>query len=853
MALFDDIGAAPAAAPAASGGGRLFDDLDAPAPKADDGSSSRFLHAAALIPGIGPLAALGVKDSTALGGLISGFADTGSTLLNQLAKPAVQRAAALVPGVGALAAVNALRPDLNSARQASLDAFNQAHEGETGFTPIRVAGNILATAPVGGALGEAAGGVASAASLAGGRVLPAIGRFLAPVADATGSGGMTAGGVTGLASVPARMAGGAISGGAQAALVDPGDANGGAAIGALLPPALAGAEKASAAVPRLVRGAFAPTIAKDARSILDAGGLLSSDLGQVRAALSQQGPSIVQAPLTVPQILQNPGISQFARTLDNSGDTALQRAAAAQETARQAALGRISPVTGTPLESAQQFGNVAGPQIVAGDAAARAKTDLAFKKIDPDQVTAFELPIGNMQAQADTYLGPGTFGMGSKAQQALSTAREIGQQTLEAPTVAKVTKGGPTVFDAVKAAGGINSETPAGQAFAGELRDLTQSGLRGVVKKGTGQSLDKLASRLHEAGFLEDDDPATLLNALRDHAAGESAVSNSADADAMFRGRLEASQGEPPSAITIPKAIPFAQVQNLRSSLSAAARGIENSSAGANAESAALRKMIGDIDSRVQAVADGRGNFGENFPPETVQQWQDALQAKRDQVHTFRTGPQASLFRKGGDNQAAVQGAELAPKFWNAGGSQADDLAAFGKVATPQTTSLLKNYAVTQAANQTDRLGNLTNTKFGDWLKAHSIGIPGLFNEGEQATLRGVGSNLATADAAASLGMAKGSPTAKNLQNALNTGVLGHPAIGIVAAKLPYGSQVLSALQGVGKQGRVDRLGALMADPEALAKAVAAYQALNRPLGLAGLSDLNRLAVRSAPLLSTAQ
>jgi hypothetical protein len=863
---WDAAPGAPAAGGAIDPGAIKWDEPKKDAPKTDDAAASRLLRAGALLPGVGGLAALGVKDSTALAGLFSGFADVGSNLINQLTKAGSMPANPLndqLPGAvpapslsGLVTGAPRLSPAqiANAQRQASLEAFNKARQDDEGFTPMRVAGNILATAPAGGAIGEAAGGIAAAANAAGGRVLPAIGRFLAPVADATSSGGLTAGGMRGAASIPARVAGGAISGAAQSALVNPDDALLGAGIGAFLPPALSGTMKATGAAAKLARGAFAPSAARDARSILDAGGLLSSDLGQVRAALAQQGPNVVQAPLTVPQILQNPGVSQFARTLDNSGDTALQRAAATQEAARHAALNRISPVTGTVQDSAANFGNAAVPEILAGDAAARARTSTAFQKIDPNQVTAFELPIGNMQAQADTYLGPGTFGMGSKAQQALSTAREIGQETLEAPKPAKVVKGGPTVFDAVKAAGGINSETPAGQAFAGELRDLTQSGLRGIVKKGGGQSLDILASRLHGAGFLSDDDPATLLNALRDHAGGEATMANSADPDGMYRGRLEAAQGEPPGPTTVAKAIPFAQVQNLRSSLTTAARGIENSAGGANKESTALRAMVDDIDSRVQAVADGRGNLGENFPPDVVQQWQDALQAKRDQVAQFRTGPQNSVFRMGGDNQAAVQGAELAPQFFSPKRSQVEDMQAFGRVASPQTTSLLKNYAVTQAANRTDRLGNLTNTKFGDWLKAHSGAIPMLFNEGEQAGLRGVGSSLATADRAASLGMAPRSPTAKNLQSALDGGFLGHPATKLVANKfIPYGGQALSALQGLGKQGRVDRLGRLLADPEALARAVEAYQALNRPLGLAGLSDLSRLAVRTAPLLSTAQ
>lgn len=63
-------------------------------------------------------------------------------------------------------------------------------------------------------------------------------RFVAPVIDAIATNGMKAGGLTGLKSVLPRMAGGAITGGASAWLIEPETAGTGAMFGAALPPAL---------------------------------------------------------------------------------------------------------------------------------------------------------------------------------------------------------------------------------------------------------------------------------------------------------------------------------------------------------------------------------------------------------------------------------------------------------------------------------------------------------------------------------------------------------------------------------------------------------------------------------------
>ncbi|USE79476.1 glucosaminidase domain-containing protein [Cupriavidus gilardii] len=91
-------------------------------------------------------------------------------------------------------------------------------------------GNIVGTAPVGGLLGRAVGALAP--SVAGTRAAPVV----EGLSNAMRTGGFRVGPLAGTAAaLPARVAGGAATGGASAALVDPQTAGLGAAIGGALP------------------------------------------------------------------------------------------------------------------------------------------------------------------------------------------------------------------------------------------------------------------------------------------------------------------------------------------------------------------------------------------------------------------------------------------------------------------------------------------------------------------------------------------------------------------------------------------------------------------------------------------
>lgn len=196
-----------------------------------------------------------------LKGAASGFADVGNTIINSgtkaganvlsgiddpngLINPQLKRPS----GMAALVTGQAMSPaeQANATRAQGLQDFNTENQNPF-FTGGRVAGNIAATYPVGGALGSVAKGLGAT-----------------QLGNALASGGMSTGhtaapGVgNALANMGTRMAGGALTGGAAAGLVDPNSAATGAVVGAALPPVIKGLGMAGSAAGRVVRGPEVP-------------------------------------------------------------------------------------------------------------------------------------------------------------------------------------------------------------------------------------------------------------------------------------------------------------------------------------------------------------------------------------------------------------------------------------------------------------------------------------------------------------------------------------------------------------------------------------------------------------------
>lgn len=675
--------------------------------------------------------------------------------------------------------------------------------------------------------------------------------FAPKLASAVASGGFVAPG----ANMATRVAGGAITGGASAGLVNPDDATTGAVIGGILPPALKGAGVVGGKARDAINNAFLSDDAAAARKIAEiAGAKTKPEIQAIKAALSTPRPSNIGVNLTTPQILQNEGVSQLQRSLQNIGDSSVNARLGENQKALMDTLNRIAPVGSSVQDVAQDAGNAIQRFAKQGEAQASQKVNELFQAVDPFDEARFLLPVDQMARQQGKYLGRGTFGMGSKASEAVNTARGIGTEVIEgiAPTKAVREE---TLLSAVKKAGGINPKSLSSMQLSGEIRDLKQSGLGRLTNATRGKSVEKLAEDMWQRGFIPDDDPATLIQALQ-NGGGDVAMGGGENA---FRLAMERSMGDAPEAMTVAKPVTFQEVQNLRSSIASAIDDL-SSRAGRQNEIAALRAMKGEIDSAVNRVASGKGAPEEYFSPDMVDTWRQGIKAHADKKWQFNTGPQSRLFARGGDGMPAAQGAEVPRLFFNSLRSQTDDIGAFNRLTGGDAgmSDALKRYATTSAAQNADALGNLTNSKFGNWYQGHSGAIGGLFGESDKAALSEVAKYLKTADVADRLGMAKGSNTMQNINAALSSGLLESPVASFLANKLPVLKSVagpaLEGLKNTAKQKKAAKLGGLLADPETLNNAIEELLALKSG-SLLGMNPraqglLGQSVVRAAPVLA---
>lgn len=749
-------------------------------------------------------------------GAASGIADVGDTLLN---------VATFLPGK----AIPAIKR-WNDARSASLDAFNKENDSAA-FSAGRIGTNIAATLPVGGVLSK----------------LLAKSPKLAPLAEAIRTGGFNAGG----AGVATRMAGGGITGAASTALVSPDDADTGAVVGAALPPALKLAGAATGGAARLVRGVTTPTEVNLAGTIVDVSGMSPQ---QVKQLITAQGPSMIpgSAP-TVPQILQTPGTSQLQRTVKAAGGSALLEREMANNAARLAALDRISPVSSTVQQAAENFGNVTQDFAIPANRAEAQRVSQLYDGVDPFTETKLLLPIKEMAAARDKFLGPGTFGSGARADEAIRTAERIG--TKAAPKPRPETGLGSSLLQDVRDLGGVRLD---------EIRDITGESRAGkgralppALFTKSGRTLDDLATELRERGYHIPDDvdggAQTVRDLIRQELDGDKVYPMQEWDKLAARAEAEASPvAVEQAAKRVPAVVPFREVQNLRSSLGEAAQ--EALAKGRNKEAAALSKMIDEIDSRVNAVADGRGAPEEAFPADIVNQWRKANAAHAARKQRFETGPQAAMFRAGGDGQPSAQGAELAGKFFNPTRSQVEDARAFNRLAGDNRNLIdaRKNYITTDFANQTDQFGNLTNAKVRNWLNARSGALRESLDDPENALLNYIGKEVEAASLAENLGRASGSDTVQKAQAALRLGLLDDPFVKAIASRVPFAGPTFETLREAGKRSKANALSELLADPALLDMALDRYLKSGERGRLAALVS-DRLApnlYRGVPLLS---
>lgn len=563
----------------------------------------------------------------------------------------------------------------------------------------KVGSEVAGTAGMGGLVGQ---GVVRAAPL-----LVRAGAS-APVVDALGQAAGSWGFRTGLpapatfgakaADLGIRSAGGGLTSATAAGLVDPSSAGGGAAVGAALP----GAFKAVGAAGQGARRVYqALTTPQDKQLANKIAGMVDVPREDLISALTQQGPSMIPGyRQTVPQIVESPTLSQLQRTLHTSNEFALVNAAAEQQAAYKGALKRIAPPDISMRDAADRAGSAVQASAVPARKAATEKVRKAFEEIDPFDQSKLHLPIPEMEDAVNMFLGKGTFGTGSRAAQALETAKAVG---------------------------------------------------------------------------------------------------------------------------TFPETVNFRTLQNLRSSIGEAAQQAE--AKGAAKEAAALKAMVGEIDSRVNRAAGGSVDPREHFPYDMGERYRAARALHAEKMAQFETGPQAGLFRSGGDGQAALQGGEIPRRFYNGNVSQVEDMQSFKRLIGNNAAlkDEMKRYAMTEVDGTTNRAGELTN-KFTNWMLSRTGANRALLSPSELATLKEIGKAVESSGRVEALGRQIGPGTAQQITAVNQLGALDSKVVNVLANKIPivgkFTGPMLDSLRQTAAQTRNNKLAELLADPEKLAAAL---------------------------------
>lgn len=180
------------------------------------------------------IAAIPQRAGNLVAGLVRGAGSIGSTILYPVDKATDLIKGDRGPNVTGL--VTGKQPlSRNEERRLAIDEGLKslgADPSSTSYQVGKIGAEVAGTAGVGGVLANGARAVGAAPS----------------IVNALATSGMRAGTTPGAANMLTRMAGGGITGGASAGLVNPADTGAGAAIGAALPPALAGVGKVGAAI-----------------------------------------------------------------------------------------------------------------------------------------------------------------------------------------------------------------------------------------------------------------------------------------------------------------------------------------------------------------------------------------------------------------------------------------------------------------------------------------------------------------------------------------------------------------------------------------------------------------------------
>lgn len=809
-----------------------FDQYDAPSGNPFDQYDEKPKKAGGVLQQFGNLQA----------GLIRGAGSIGATLLSPL-----DIARDAIDGKG-------LSLESNRQRRADMDAALSTLGADTdslAYGGGKLVSEILGTAGVGGVVAN------------GARAIPFLAKSAAPVIDAIGSSGMTAGGLAGARGVAARAAGSAISGGAQAAMVDPNDALMGAGIGAVTPGMLQLAGKFGSGFYNAVKGNKAGA----GKMLANAMGVSEAELPAIIKALENAPDSIVDGSrLTVNQALQTqgaatPGSKLLERTVSGgAGGDALLKRYAEQQAARMAALEAQGAVTDmatreVATSTGDKLGSILRTQAADDRNAARVlwrgQDGLGgvYGQAAKDNVM-LNLPLDQMQA-AISPLGRGSVLPARDARSVLGMANEIG--TMELPEIAalKQTKAinSQSLEQAVRSAGGI-------RGGSGELRDLgiRQSGTTGLINNKTGQQADILAEEMYRRGFIPDSDPATLFDALRNKGGRKLFANDGVDNNGLQR-MMEGAMGDMPAAERIPVPVPFGEFQRLRRDSGELAAKIGER--GGATEAGVLGDFNRLLTQRADDAANGLTMTGDNISPEFLAQYNRARDMTRSNAERYKGGNNISqILRKPVGQDFTLTGDEITNKLWHGGSGLAGDVSNFKNVLNGNnyqpSMDTLRRFIMTDAAGKTTAAGDLASA-LPRYVETRMPGLLEALDPDQLKALTSVAGDIRNQDAASNVKGLLGSDTQAKISRALDAGLLESPTVKKLSGLLSLKGFGVESLRDTAAESIVKYKGKtianLMANPKDAAKALA-DSGFVQSLDNESLKALRLVASRSVPVLA---
>jgi hypothetical protein len=715
----------------------------------------------------------------------------------------------------------------------------------------KLAGEIAGTAGMGGALVGGALKLAPRLATAAPNMLESIGSF-----------GMRAGAATGGRNVATRAVGSAIASGAAAGLVNPQDAAMGAGIGAITPGVLQLAGRYGSKVYNAIKG----NQRGGGKLLADALGVSEVELQGIIKAANEAPESIIPgSKLTLSQALQNQGANQpSVKMLERisaggPGGDALLRRYEDQGAARINALTEQGAQTyqGAAREEAQQNGSLIGSvlrtQAADDQAAARTAWEAVGARGASDGV-ALQFPLDAMNG-AMTPLGRGTVGTGNDARAVLREAQAIGTETIK-KTKPLSSKGMQDLVLAVRAAGGINTSSVTGKQLAGEIRNLRESGLNNIVRPNAGISVDRMAERMHESGFLPDNDPATLLELLRESATGNKIYSNGS-ADDAFARMAEMSQGAPPEAGSFPISVPYAEFQRLRRSSGALGAKV-GERAGGETEASVLNNFNRLLTDRVDSAAAGNLLSGEVMPQGFREQYNAARGMTRTNAERYKGGNNiASILRKPVGQDYTLNGDEVMNKLWHGGSGLQGDVANLKNVLSDNNRegamNALRKSIMTDAAGKTTASGQF-GAALPQYVESRLPGLQEALSRDQYNALTGVASDIRNSEAAAAVPGLRGSDTQAKIARALDAGLLDSGIAKTLGRVMSFkgigGETVRNKLAEMVTTHKGKTIAELMADPKSAAKALQDATFVHS-IDNKTLQKLRFAVSRGAPILAT--